>query len=204
MLAEGSNGSVEFVEERIVIRRKGLANVLTQGFQGDKTIPLSSVTAVQFRPAGRVMAGLIQFTILGGREFRGGMLEATKDENAVLFTAEHQPDFERLRDAVQSRLGSSGVPHPRKSNVSDIVALANLLERGHITASEFEAEKAKLFSAKHFEEFPKHNEAVVTSDSLSSERQTAETLAYGDGFGKGWFWIVLLVVATITISSLLS
>jgi hypothetical protein len=96
MYAEGSNGGVTLHDDQLIIRRKGVANILTQGFQGEKSIPLRNITAVQFRSAGAMMAGYIQFTIMGGREFRGGMGEATRDENAVLFERKQEPAFQQL------------------------------------------------------------------------------------------------------------
>lgn len=144
MHAEGSNGSVELLKDRIVIRRKGIANVLTQGIQGDKSIPLSSITAIQFKPAGSFLGGLIQFTILGGREFRGGMLEATKDENAVIFDLTQQPAFEKLRDAIEA--ARFRTPQHSQSTVDDLLKLAELLEKGLLTRDEFDQKKRGLFN----------------------------------------------------------
>lgn len=150
MFADGSNGSVEFADDSIIIRRKGLANKLTQGFQGDKHIPLRSVTAVQFRPAGSMMAGLIQFSILGGREFRGGMLEATKDENAVMFTRDQEPAFAALRQAVQQRINAGDRPAATVATVSatdELERLAAMHDKGHLTGDEFAEAKRRLLSS---------------------------------------------------------
>lgn len=206
MFADGSNGSVEFLGDRIVIRRKGLANMLTQGVQGDKTIPLSSITAIQFRPAGKLMAGLIQFTLVGGREFRGGMLEATKDENAVMFTDAQQPTFEQLRDCVQAQMGSKQqAPAPSASSVGDLVQLADLLERGHITKEEFEASKARILTmstpAAPTGSPPKavdNNYAKPTSANVSSAQPKREPgLAT-----KGCFWIFVAICVAMIIAAL--
>jgi len=145
MFADGSNGSVELVGDSIIIRRKGFANVLTQGIQGDKQVPLLSITAVQFRSAGSMMAGLIQFSLLGGREFRGGMLEATKDENAVMFTREQEPAFVALRDYIQQRINEPMLTSAAGSSADELERLAALHEKGHLTAEEFaDAKKSAL------------------------------------------------------------
>lgn len=147
MIVEGSNGSVEIVGNTLVIRRKGAANILTQGLQGDKTIPLSSITAVQFRSAGSMMAGMIQFTLIGGREFRGGMLEATKDENAVLFDNTQEPHFRALRDFVRNSISSlQNTPTSAgatPSIVDELTKLADLRDRGVLTDEEFKSAKAR-------------------------------------------------------------
>jgi Domain of unknown function (DUF4429) len=149
MFAEGSNGSVELFDNHIVIRRKGFANVLTQGIQGDKSIPLSSITAVQFRPVGSLMAGLIQFTLLGGREFRGGMLEATKDENAVLFIKEQEPVFVELQKVVQGAISRRvNAPSAQQPSVADeLVKLADLVEKGYLTRDEYDEKKQALLAS---------------------------------------------------------
>lgn len=138
MRAEGSNGSVELVGDSIIIRRKGLANILTQGIQGEKTIPLSSITAVQFKDAGNWMAGMIQFSVFGGRDVRGGMMAATTDENAVLFEKKQQPAFNEMRDKVRALMGK-----PAAGN-DDLVRLAELVEKGFLTREEFDARKAAI------------------------------------------------------------
>lgn len=147
MFADGSNGSVEFDGDSIIIRRKGFANKLTQGFQGDKQVPVRSITAVQFRAAGSMMAGVIQFTILGGREFAGGMLEATKDENAVMFSRDQEPAFVAIRQAIQRRISEGDRPTiSAVSSADELERLAALLEKGHLTADEFAEAKRRILS----------------------------------------------------------
>lgn len=146
MFADGSNGSVQLFDDHIVIRRKGFANILTQGLQGDKTVPFASITAVQLRPAGALMGGLIQFTILGGREFRGGMLEATKDENAVIFEKKQEPAFLALRDAVQQAISRGAVMDRGSSSnpAGELSKLAELVEKGYLTRDEYDAQKRAI------------------------------------------------------------
>lgn len=147
MHAEGSNGSVTINGDHLVIRRKGVANILTQGFQGEKSIPLKNVTAVQFRSASAMMAGYIQFTIMGGREFRGGMGEAARDENAVLFERKQEPAFQQLRQLVQN---ATSAPAPSQNQsilpAQQLAELASLVERGFVTREEFDAQKAQYLS----------------------------------------------------------
>jgi hypothetical protein len=146
VFADGSNGSVELFSDHIVIRRKGLANVLTQGLQGDKSIPLTSITAVQLRPAGAMLGGLIQFTIVGGREFRGGMLEATKDENAVIFEKKQEPAFLALRESVQQAIsrGMAPIQRPTSNSADDLAKLADLVEKGYLTRDEYDVQKRAI------------------------------------------------------------
>lgn len=170
MRVEGSNGSVEVVGNSLTIRRKGIANVITQGLQGDKTIPLTSITAVQFRSAGSMMAGMIQFTLMGGREFRGGMLEATKDENAVLFDNTQEPAFRALRDHVQAVISGGGgrtqqQQIPVVSVGEELTKLADLLDRGVLTLDEFNEAKARTLAGQSTRHAASTGQATSTEET---------------------------------------
>lgn len=92
------------------------------------------------------MAGFIQFTTIGSIERRGGMLEATKDENAVLFERSQQPNFEKLRNIIEEKIRTTEQPSGRDDSMAgELERLANLVDRGFLTRDEFEVEKAKIF-----------------------------------------------------------
>lgn len=103
---KGVNGTVLFDGAMVIIRRSGAMARMTIG-KGEKRIPLRSISAVQFKPAGLVR-GFIQFTIPGGNERRSSFgsqsTDAARDENSVLFGKTQQAEFERLRDAIEARL----------------------------------------------------------------------------------------------------
>lgn len=202
MRVEGSNGSVEYLGDRIVIRRKGLANVLTQGVQGDKTVPLSRITAVQFRPAGSMMAGLIQFTIQGGREFRGGMLEATKDENAVMFTREQEPAFAQLREQVESAIMAGTTPTPsHRSEVDDLAKLAELHEKGYLTKDEFEARKRAILSPDHGQA-PETFRERVRQRAMPMPGPVPEEAAAKKRALPWWGWVLVFLGVLVVFSRL--
>ncbi len=147
MIIEGSNGVIIAEEGALRIRRKGLANILTQGLQGERVIPLSSIRAVQFKGAGRWMAGYIQFSVAGAIDRPGGILEATKDENAVLFERSQQGEFEELRDLVLAAIAAQNAPTAASSTVGEeLERLASLLEKGLLTPDEFSEMKRKLLA----------------------------------------------------------
>lgn len=147
MLIEGSNGAITVDGECLRIRRKGVANLLTQGFQGEKTIPFSTIRAVQFKEAGRWMAGYIQFSIAGAVEPPAGIMEATKDENAVLFEKKQEPAFQQLRTLVEDRLLRAAPTQPQTTSVtSELERLAALFDRGLLTRDEFDQQKRGLLS----------------------------------------------------------
>ncbi|CAN5321466.1 DUF4429 domain-containing protein [soil metagenome] len=150
MRVEGSNGTVVLDADKLRISHKGFANLLTQGSHGEKSIPLRNITAVQFKAAGWT-AGYIQFTLIGGIDRPGGVMEATKDENAVLFVKEQQKSFEELKSEVERRVEdihrapvTSGPADASTGLADELERLARLVERGFLTRTEFEASKAKL------------------------------------------------------------
>lgn len=153
MIYDGRNGgTVEVLDNVLIIRRKGVTGFLTQGLKGEKRIPFSSITSVQFKEPG-LTTGYIQFGIMGGIESRGGVFDATTDENTVLFLAKALPQFRELRDIVESRIGrpAQSAPAPAAPTVSfseELTRLADLRDRGVLSEEEFAEEKARLQSQR--------------------------------------------------------
>jgi hypothetical protein len=151
--AKGTNGTihVDTDTQTILIERTGLnARMLVGG--GEKRIPLASVTAVQWRKAS-LATGFLQLTLAGGIERRsrpgqtGG--DAKRDENTVTFHARQQPDFERVRDAINQALTAHNAPPAAPSaggaSVADELAkLDDLRRQGIITDADFQTGKARI------------------------------------------------------------
>lgn len=123
---KGVTGRVEVDEDFVTIRRKGALAKANYGFtRGEKRIPIASITAVQFKKPG-LTNGYIQFTVPGGIESHRGVLDATKDENSVVFSRAHLVEFEAIRSHIelrianrQSPMGSSTV-HPSPPALSGV------------------------------------------------------------------------------------
>lgn len=103
--AKGVNGEATFDGSLLTITRKGIGN------RGQKTIPAASVGGVQIKPATMLVNGFIQFSINGEVTRSSGgvgrLQDAANDENAVIFTKKHAPEFEALRDAVLASLSAA-------------------------------------------------------------------------------------------------
>jgi hypothetical protein len=145
MLYKGKGGSLEVLDDAIVIHRSTLDYMLgwTKGLKGDKRIPYSSITAVQFKRSG-LMDGYIQFSLAGGNESRGGVLAASRDENSVCFSDNEL--FERARDEIEKRIAvRASAPAPIVQSVADqLDKLASLVDRGLLSKEEFEEQKRVL------------------------------------------------------------
>jgi hypothetical protein len=99
---EGVNGQIRLTKNRIIISRKGSRAFWTQGLKGEKEIPLKYITAVQFKAVGNFTNGYLQFSIQGSLESKGGILDATTDENTVMFSELQQPDFEEIKRYIDT------------------------------------------------------------------------------------------------------
>lgn len=147
-----ANGFVRFDGQTVVIHHTGLGR-LTVG-KGEKRIPVRAITAVQIKPAGVAVSGFIQFSIGGGDERRSKFgrqtWDAVDDENSVTFTGQEQPQFETLRDAIESAIAAPAVvtAAPVISSAPDpldlLRRLAELRDAGIVSDEEFNAKKAEI------------------------------------------------------------
>lgn len=147
--AKGVGGQLTLYEDRVVISRKGGLAKLSHGLKGEKEILITSITTIQLKNPGAFTNGYIQFGILGGNESLGGIIEATKDENSVVFTKKHQDDFLFIKEKVfelKKTLDQSltGVTIAEKSDAEKIAEFAGLRDQGIITEDEFQSKKKEL------------------------------------------------------------
>lgn len=146
--AKGVTGTVIFDGQFVTIARTGLRARAMVG-KGDKRIPVGSITAVQWKPAG-MMNGFIEFTVGGGNEGRSRFGSATQDamrnENAVVFHFKQAPAFEAIRGEIEDAIASksSGTVIQAASAADDLVKFAELHASGVLTDEEFAAKKAQL------------------------------------------------------------
>jgi len=164
--AIGSNGSLTVTEDGVLIRRKSdVLTFLNQGLQGDKTIPWRSITAVQFKAAGKHMTGYIQFSAHGHVEPKRGLFPHVNDENCVLFLRDQQGAFERAKTEIDARIRALSAPAPAVapmpafSAAAELEKLAALLDKGLLTREEFDERKKVILS--------------ISPTAMASSRQTA-------------------------------
>jgi hypothetical protein len=157
--ARGVNATIRFDGQTITILRGGPFGRSVG--KGDTHIPLAHLTAVQFKPAGRVVNGFIQFTVGDGNERRSQVgrqtIDPTRDENSVVFSYGQRKEFAGLRDAVQAALArprqpsaavrpDSTEPAAQPTIPEQIGQLAALRDKGALTEAEFQAKKTELLS----------------------------------------------------------
>ena len=100
--AKGVNGQMILGEGYLEITKKGVLGFMLQGLKGSKKIAIKHISSVQFKQAGTYTNGYLQIAFVGGHESKGGLINATQDENTVVFNKKQQPDFEKIKEKIES------------------------------------------------------------------------------------------------------
>jgi Short C-terminal domain/Domain of unknown function (DUF4429) len=140
---KGYNGTLILTDTGVTIKRGAKGFLLGGGMlRGDKTIPYSSIAAVQLKKAG-MTAGYLQLTLVGGPEAKGGLFQSTTDENTVNFYSNKA--FEEAKKLIEEGMLASrtGVVQQR-SNADELAKFAELRDKGVITEEEFQKKKNQL------------------------------------------------------------
>jgi len=149
----GYNGSAIFDGKVLQILRKGKLARMTVG-KGEKSIPVNSITAVQWKEPGALVNGYIQFTVAGGVESRSKVgrqtVAAAQDENSIVLRKGKSSEMAELRDAVMNEINNRATPISpviQQTSIADeILKLSSLRDAGVITDAEFEVQKSKLLN----------------------------------------------------------
>lgn len=148
--AKGTNGTLVIKDYTIEIVRSGL-NARLLGLRGNKEILIKNITSIQFKQPGLLTNGFIQFAFSGSSESKGGVFDATKDENSIVFSKSELKNFERLKNIINEKRSSAqatesvSLPtHQTDDIYTQIEKLSALNEKGIITTEEFEIKKKQL------------------------------------------------------------
>lgn len=145
---KGVNGQISVYDEKVVIERGGVLGFMSQGLAGAKTIPMDSIMSVQFKEGNMITNGFIQFGILGGHEGRGGIFNATQDENTVMIKASSNNEARGIKDYIENiilnRSKNQGSIVQQVSPADELKKFKELLDTGIITQEEFDAKKKEI------------------------------------------------------------
>jgi hypothetical protein len=153
---KGHTGTVIWDGDFVTIKRTGFLARASVG-KGEKRIPIGSITAVQWKPAGAMVNGFIQFTMAGGNEARSKFgsqtTDAAKDENSVVFVKKQMPEFDALRSSIERAMVERSRPAPTTSSapaapdyLAQLKQLGELRDAGILSDSEFETKKAEILA----------------------------------------------------------
>ena len=152
--AKGDGGYIWVFPHKVRIKHSGLRGAVTVGvLKGDKELQIDQISGIQWRDAGLMWLGHIQFTLIGGST---DSRPATRDENALQFDKAKQPAFEVVRATVDRLMNEAREarrplrPPEPVAPVADIPdqirKLADLRDAGILSTAEFEAKKSELLA----------------------------------------------------------
>lgn len=140
--------SLELAVDKIIIRRRGIANMLASGLNGERTILISALTVIQMKPGSFFSPGYILFSYAGSKPFPGGIIAATQDPDAFIFdqslneqVVEFKTKVEKIMRAQKQAAESANLP---LSLSDELRKLADLKAQGLLSDEEFDTAKRKL------------------------------------------------------------
>jgi hypothetical protein len=141
---KGVGELLEVYEDSLTITPKGLIGLASKGLKGAKTIPFTSITAIQFKKSG-LTSGYLQFTLPGGVESRRGVFEAASDENTFMFAGNNRLAM-KIKTYIEARMRQlRSLGTSTGNSVSDeLQKLAALKEKGVLSDAEFRQAKKRL------------------------------------------------------------
>ena len=143
----GTSSRVIVYEDKVDIERNGFLNKLSYGFSGTKSIPMSSITSIQYKAAGSLFNGFLQFGVLGEEKKAGGLSNAVSDENSVVFPKDKNDKAEKIKEFIENKIHERSNPTQGSGVISaadEILKLKKLLDEEIISQEEFDAHKRQL------------------------------------------------------------
>ncbi|NBX03279.1 MAG: hypothetical protein EBR02_04315 [Alphaproteobacteria bacterium] len=95
MRIKGFDGTIDLMNDRVVINRIGLLNAMKFSGQTRREIPLAAISEIAFKPATVIGLGEIEF-VRGGRSTE----EKMRVDSIVRFRKRHNNDFETFKEKV--------------------------------------------------------------------------------------------------------
>jgi hypothetical protein len=150
-----------FDGESVVVTRRGMMPWMIHGSSGHKSIPVRSITAVQYRRCG-FYQGYLQLSVSGELENGGGRNHESSrlasDENTILFYWRGNQAFhdlaEEIRAAIRAQHAPAVKPTPSAATsglvggdvFGELERLSNAHAQGWLTQEEYAAKKAELLT----------------------------------------------------------
>jgi hypothetical protein len=140
---------LELSGDSVIIRKRGVANMLASGLNGERMIAISTLTGIQLKLGTWISPGYILFSYAGSKPFMGGIFAATEDPDAFIFEKELNDNVSRFRATVLKLMQESRQPQQVSNGSSladELRKLSELKEKGILSDQEFESAKRKLLN----------------------------------------------------------
>jgi hypothetical protein len=140
---ESGTAIVEVSAKKVTIKhKKG-----TYHSRKEKDIQTKSITGIQMKEPGMILAGHMQIIFSGSGESKGrSTLDAAKDENTVMFRKKDYKEFLRCKELIE-QYRDEAIPKESSLQLSiadELKKFADLRDSGVITEEEFSAKKKQL------------------------------------------------------------
>lgn len=86
-----------------IARKSNFTNLVLQGLDGEKSIVLNKVTAYQLKAPGKT-TGYFQIIYPGSQDTKGGVFDAVKDENTIIFLDEDIPKIVEIKNILEKAI----------------------------------------------------------------------------------------------------
>lgn len=118
-------------------------------YHGRKTkdIRIKSISGIELREPGLVMAGYIQFIFSGGKEAGDrSRLDAAKNENTVMIRKKDYDKFLECKNLVDKYISEAhnSSSKPTTTDADELKKWVELKESGAITEEEYESKKKQI------------------------------------------------------------
>lgn len=145
---EGVNGVLELYEDKIILKREGVFSKMAHGFtKGDKTIYIRNIMGIDFKRGGSFVNGFLEFTVAGGLEQGGGIMDAVSDENSIVIRQSQNEKAEKVVTLIEEIQKNYEEPVDESFSVADeLIKLQALLDDQVINKQEFEKLKNDLIN----------------------------------------------------------
>ncbi len=151
-IAKGFGGQLELIDEKVVIRRRGLIALFLFGSRRKKEFNVERISAIQFKDAG-LTSGYIRLLFSGKSKnslkyIKPRYGDLIRDENTILFNIFQQSNFEEIKRNIEERIAKIGKGNSQERHLMEIRKLSTLKEKGIISQGEFEREKKRTLGLK--------------------------------------------------------
>ena len=138
--------SVEVKGDKITIKRKGLLNTINLGMSGEKSFRIKQLTSLQLKKGTMLTNGYLQFGLIGDSSHKQGLLNATQDENTLMFVKKHNDEIQELHDYIDN-YEYQDKPQVKELSLSEeLKELKELLDMEIITQEEFDNKKKDILN----------------------------------------------------------
>ena len=139
-------------DDKSLTIERSIIGTAKQGYMaGPKTIPLRNITSVQVRKPTLVSHGILQLGTLGSTEKNyKSVMDATKDDNAIIFSKSHYNDMLELKKFIDSfsanfSEGNTTIINKIEKSPAELIKeYKELLDSGIITQDEFDTKKKSI------------------------------------------------------------